>query len=204
MPRAKRRVQLLEAARLIIHQDGVGALTMAALADAVGISKPIVYNNFSNKEEVLIAILKEHSQQSIEYAASRVEGSCNIFEYFDNIIESMFDHIEKEGAIVRKITNGFSSNEAVDAYFLKMNERAHRVYCHLLMQQGASQRDANFAGFALMEMINMTVLEFASRSDKADRVMLKQMVRGAIHGIIHGQGIKPSIPAELLDLENET
>jgi len=54
-----------------------------------------------------------------------------------------------------------------------------------------------------MEMINMTVLEFASKSDNADRVMLKQVARGSIQGLVRGKEIQPSVPPELLDLTNE-
>ena len=52
MLRPQRREQLLAAATGIVRISGIEALTMAALAEQAGVSKPVVYEHFSNSEEV--------------------------------------------------------------------------------------------------------------------------------------------------------
>ena len=50
------REDILSAARQIIQKDGYAALSMRALADAVGVRAPTLYDYFASKEEVLNAV----------------------------------------------------------------------------------------------------------------------------------------------------
>ncbi len=197
MPGAERRVQLLATAREIILRDGAGALTMSALADAVGVTKPIVYKHFANSEAVIIEILKDHARGSVLFAGDYVKDAQTIFEFFDGIVECLFEYIAREGALLRAITSGFSSNANVEAYFMKMRARSHRVYLDMLLQQGAPERKANVAAYALMEMILVTVSEFAQDSTADERDTLKDMVRGALAALVPEPGVKPVVPGYL-------
>ncbi len=60
MPRAERRKALLLAARCIVRERGAAALTMQGLADAAGVSKPVVYTHFKNGDAVAIALLDDY------------------------------------------------------------------------------------------------------------------------------------------------
>lgn len=199
VPHAERRVQLLDTAREIILCEGVGALNMSALAEAVGVAKPIVYKHFSNAEDVIIALLNEYSQGSIRATAAELRDAETIFAFFDKLVDCLFDYIGKNGAIVRSITNGFSSSAKIDAYFLAIQQRSLRIYRHLLVQQGVAERKAVVAAYAMMEMINTTIPEFASRGDQEDKETFKELVRGVISSLVIGQGTKPEVPLELLD-----
>lgn len=59
MEGAARRAQLLSAAREIVQQRGVAALTLANLATACGVSKPIAYNHFGTRERLLAELYQE-------------------------------------------------------------------------------------------------------------------------------------------------
>jgi len=198
IPAAERREQLLDTARTIILKDGAGALTMSALADAVGVTKPIVYKHFGNSEEVVVEILRRYSQASIDYTSVRVSGARTIFDFMDKMIDALFDFIKNEGSLVRSITNGFSSSVKVDAYFLEMQRRSLRVYKHLLTQQGVPEKQASLAAYALIEMINSTITEFADQVDETDRQTLKQIVRGALRVLVRGKNVKPVVPIRII------
>lgn len=198
IPAAERREQLLDTARTIILKDGAGALTMSALADAVGVTKPIVYKHFGNSEEVVVEILRRYSQDSIDYTSVRVSGARTIFDFMDKMIDALFDFIKNEGSLVRSITNGFSSSVKVDAYFLEMQRRSLRVYKHLLTQQGVPEKQASLAAYALIEMINSTITEFADQADETDRQTLKQIVRGTLRVLVRGKNVKPVVPIRII------
>lgn len=199
MPSAERRLQLLQTARAIISREGVGALTMSALAEAVGVGKPIVYKHFRNSEDVAIEILTQYARGSVEAASSRVQGAKTVYDFMDRLIDSLFDYIRAEGSVIRSITNGFSSSENVDRCFLSMQNRSLRVYRHLLTQQGVPDSKASLAAYALMEMINSTIMEFAPRSTSEDQETLKQIVRATLQALIGGEGITPHVPFSVLD-----
>jgi len=199
MPGAERRAQLLDIAREIIRCDGVNALTMEALAEAAGITKPVVYRHFKNSEDVVIEILDEYRLGSIKAAIAVVEGSRTIHEYIDRIIDCLFDYVGENGAIIRSITNGFTSSSSVDAFFLSQQRRTHQVYSDLLLQQGVPEERVPLAAYALMEMINTTINEFAGKTDSAARKTLKDMASATIRSLMHGKGKKPRTPAVLFE-----
>ena len=57
-----RREQIAEAALDIIVNQGIGAVTVRRVADAVGISAAALYRHYKNKAEILKAIMEEHQE----------------------------------------------------------------------------------------------------------------------------------------------
>jgi AcrR family transcriptional regulator len=56
LPRAQRRDQLLETAQAMVREQGTDALTLGALAERAGVSKPIAYEHFKTRSGLLIAL----------------------------------------------------------------------------------------------------------------------------------------------------
>jgi len=75
LPRAARRAQLLETARVIVREEGTDALTLGALADHAGVSKPITYSHFNTRSGLLIALYKEIMDQQVEALATALEDT---------------------------------------------------------------------------------------------------------------------------------
>lgn len=57
--KAKRRDEIIAAARTLFESQGIDATTMADIAAAAGISSPTVFNYFGSKDGVLIALISE-------------------------------------------------------------------------------------------------------------------------------------------------
>ncbi len=53
------RDEILEAAQQLISDQGYAAVSMEELAARVGISKPTLYNQFSNKEQLVVAMANQ-------------------------------------------------------------------------------------------------------------------------------------------------
>lgn len=64
--KAKRRDEIIAAARRLFDQQGVDATTMADIAAAAGISPPTVFNYFGSKDGVLIALISEGTTEARE------------------------------------------------------------------------------------------------------------------------------------------
>ena len=69
LPREQRRRTLLEAARSIILERGYGELTMERVAQHAGVSKALVYDHFSHRRELYLAILAEERLRLVERLA---------------------------------------------------------------------------------------------------------------------------------------
>ena len=58
LPKAERRQQLMDTARLIVREHGADRLTLGYLAERAGVSKPVVYDHFPTRSILLIALYR--------------------------------------------------------------------------------------------------------------------------------------------------
>jgi AcrR family transcriptional regulator len=65
LPAAERRLQILEAALAVVGERGYRGLTMEAVAREAGVTKPVVYDAFANRDEVMITLLAEEEQRAV-------------------------------------------------------------------------------------------------------------------------------------------
>lgn len=66
VPIEQRRKELLDAALRIVVRDGHAAVTMEAVATAAGVTKPVVYGVFPNRETLLSALLEREQAAALE------------------------------------------------------------------------------------------------------------------------------------------
>lgn len=64
--------QTLEIARLLFAQRGYAAVTMEVLAAEVGVTKPLLYNYFGNKERLYIACMERSGEALVATVAEAV------------------------------------------------------------------------------------------------------------------------------------
>jgi AcrR family transcriptional regulator len=65
MAPAARRRQLLDAALAIIAEQGYGAVTIEAIANRVGVTRPVVYSVFANIDELLLTLLDRQERRTL-------------------------------------------------------------------------------------------------------------------------------------------
>ncbi|WGD54528.1 TetR/AcrR family transcriptional regulator [Bradyrhizobium sp. CB1650] len=59
------RDKLFEAAARVFEQEGIGSASIEAIAAAAGFTRGAFYSNFKSKDELIIAMLEDHVEQSI-------------------------------------------------------------------------------------------------------------------------------------------
>lgn len=69
MPPAERREQLLDAALDLIAEQGYGGISMEAIARRAGVTKPVVYDLFGNRGELLTALLEREEERALALLA---------------------------------------------------------------------------------------------------------------------------------------
>jgi AcrR family transcriptional regulator len=65
LPPEERREQLLDVTLKLIVSNGYGAVSMEAVAREAGITKPVVYDAFGNRGELLRALLEREEQRAL-------------------------------------------------------------------------------------------------------------------------------------------
>ena len=92
LPRDQRRIQLLDAANDVFTSKGYHAAAMDDIADAAGVSKPVLYQHFPSKLDLYLALLDqscdrlveivEEALASTEHNADRVIATVGAFYEF--------------------------------------------------------------------------------------------------------------------------
>ena len=76
------RESLLDVARTLADTKGIDAINIRSIAQEAGIATGTVYNYFSNKDEILLALTEEYWKQTLEEmsAAINADSFCSQLE----------------------------------------------------------------------------------------------------------------------------
>ena len=75
LPRAEREQQMLAVARGLFAQRGYAEVTMDEVAAAVGVTKPLLYTYFGNKEQLFLAGMHPAAEQLLDAVVAAVESA---------------------------------------------------------------------------------------------------------------------------------
>ena len=73
--RGRREREILLCARHLIHESGYVDLNMDSLAEAVGISKPTLYQHFKSKDDLIVRVMVGGIEEVEEYLLTSGEAS---------------------------------------------------------------------------------------------------------------------------------
>jgi AcrR family transcriptional regulator len=89
----QRREQLIEVATRIFAKWGYNAATTAAIAEAAGVTEPILYRHFASKQEMFVAITRAMSVQTLRDWRELTQKSGTATEKIRNIAREFPAHI---------------------------------------------------------------------------------------------------------------
>jgi AcrR family transcriptional regulator len=74
LPAEQRRTQLLDATLHLVVTRGHGAVTMEAVAERAGVTKPVVYGMYPNRGELLAALLRREANDAVAQVLEALPG----------------------------------------------------------------------------------------------------------------------------------
>src|SRR6184192_2408551 len=77
------RDKLFEAAARIFEAEGIGGASIEAIAATAGFSRGAFYSNFKSKDELIIAMLEDHVEQSIRRNLDLLAKHSNLNDFLD-------------------------------------------------------------------------------------------------------------------------
>jgi AcrR family transcriptional regulator len=81
--RDETRDKLFEAAARVFEDQGIGSASIEAIAAAAGFTRGAFYSNFASKEELIIAMLEDHVEQSIRRNLDLLAKHNNLDDFLD-------------------------------------------------------------------------------------------------------------------------
>ncbi len=101
LPRVEREQQMLSAARALFAERGYAAVTMEDVAKEAGITKPLLYNYFGNKERLYLACMQPAAEGLIATVVEAITGTANATEALDAGLRSFFAFLAEDRAAWR-------------------------------------------------------------------------------------------------------
>jgi AcrR family transcriptional regulator len=98
LSRDDRMEQTLGAAHELFAERGYAAVTMDEIAAAVGVTKPLLYNYFGNKEQLYIACMERAGDSLINTIAESVGESANPGDALGAGVRAFFEFLDTDRA----------------------------------------------------------------------------------------------------------
>lgn len=99
--RERQRRRILEAAEELFDERGVDGVTMADITSASGLRASTIYQYFSNKDEIVWAILSELLEETSARAKKIIEGATTGLSKITGLLDFLADELSKNPAKVR-------------------------------------------------------------------------------------------------------
>ena len=90
--------QTLEVAHALFAERGYAAVTMDEIAAAVGVTKPLLYNYFGNKERLYIACMERAGDALIATIAAAVDETANPGDALGAGVRAFFAFLDTDRA----------------------------------------------------------------------------------------------------------
>ncbi len=88
--------QTLSAAHLLFAERGYAAVTMDEIAAAIGVTKPLLYNYFGNKERLYIACMERAGDALIQTIARAVSETANPGDALGAGVRAFFSFLDTD------------------------------------------------------------------------------------------------------------
>jgi len=179
MPRDQRRAQLLEAANDVFTTKGYHAAAMDDIADAAGVSKPVLYQHFSSKLDLYLDLLDvscERLVEEVEYALSSTENNA------DRVVATMgafYEFVSSSGGKFRFVfESDLTGDGAVQQRLWRVNDEIADAIAQVISEDtDLPPAQAKLLGISLVGIAQVSARYWVSAGP--DRVALdeaKQLV----------------------------
>jgi AcrR family transcriptional regulator len=99
------RRRILEVARKLFAEQGVGAVSMHQIAKSAGIGQGTLYRRYAHKGELCMDLLSERNECFVEEMRALLAGkrSATALERLDGALECVINFFEEQGALLGPI-----------------------------------------------------------------------------------------------------
>ncbi|HEY5821594.1 MAG TPA: TetR/AcrR family transcriptional regulator [Propionibacteriaceae bacterium] len=123
MPRDQRRVQLLEAANEVFTSKGYHAAAMDDIADAAGVSKPVLYQHFPSKLDLYLALLDQSCDRLVETVEEALDSTEDNRERVVATISAFYEFVSSASGEFRFVfESDLTGDGAVQKRLWRVNE----------------------------------------------------------------------------------
>jgi AcrR family transcriptional regulator len=169
LPAARRRRQLLEVALRVFAEQGFYVTSMSDIAEAAGVTKPVLYQHFASKRELYGQILTEVGNQMQEAIVKAVASADGPREMVERGFAAYFHYVDSHRDAFQIF---YASGSGRDAEFSKVVHDVEKALAEqvagLIEIEGLSADQRRLLGHGIVGMIEGASTHWMSQPTSAD------------------------------------
>ncbi len=172
LPAARRRTQLLEVALDRFAATGFHTTSMEEIADAAGVTKPVLYQHFGSKRTLYLELLETVGQELLRDVAERAAAETHPYQRVLAGFRAYFRFVcERTSAFLLLFGSGARrSDEFADAVRTVETSVAATIAAFIDADIDDSHRE--LLGYAIVGLGEVTARLWVSRREEADHPSL--------------------------------
>jgi AcrR family transcriptional regulator len=136
LPAGERRSLILAAGAAEFGEHGYDGVTLAEIAAAAGVTKPIVYRHFASKKALYLALLAKHGDDLPTFTAGGGDGGS---EELRAILDTWLTYARSNAHGWQMLFRDAGGDAEVVAFRRALQDRARDVIAELLQRSSATR-----------------------------------------------------------------
>jgi AcrR family transcriptional regulator len=164
LSRADRRDALLAAATAILTGESVEAVTMEAVAERAGVSRPLVYKHFANRGELLAAAYRREAAVLHDELATTVRQAATVTDMFRALISGALKAQADRGTALAALRAAGGWNHALRDEQRQRDQTTVRYFAARVSRElGVGEPEATLAVAILLGAIEAVLAQWRRR-----------------------------------------
>ncbi len=122
LPRDQRRVQLLDAASEVFASKGYHAAAMDDIADAAGVSKPVLYQHFPSKLDLYLALLDQSCDRLVDVVQEALASTEDNADRVIATVAAFYEFVSSSGEFRFVFESDLTGDGAVQQRLSRVND----------------------------------------------------------------------------------
>lgn len=177
MPRSERRAQLLLVAVACFTRDGYYRTSMEMVATAAGVTKPVLYQHFSSKEELYLEVIRRVGSQMCDQIDQLLdmEGDTSVRVAF--ALERISEIIIASAEPLRILDTSDAASPIIESAVRDIYDHCARGVGTVLMHsRELTEADAELLGQGLTGMVRATAGRLAAAGTSGEQEHLVSLL----------------------------
>ena len=164
LSRVDRRDALLTAAAAILTDESVEAVTMEAVAERAGVSRPLVYKHFGNRGELLAAVYQREAAVLHHELAKSVRQATTVTDMFRALISGALKAQADRGTALAALRAAGGWNHALRDEQRQRDQTTVRYFAARVSRElGVGEPEATLAVAILLGAIEAVLAQWRRR-----------------------------------------
>lgn len=181
------------AARLLEH-GGLNAVTMEAVAVEAGVSRPLVYKHFANREELVAELWRRESAYIDGEMIAALRGVQDFETIVRTSVETVLDVLERRGRNFASLIRGEVFEQSVRQEQRDRHRRTRAWYTdRMIAEFGIDKADADVAIAVYFAGLDSMLADWRSMPARPDRHRIVDVYVSLVMGGLRSLAV-PRVP----------